>query len=162
MRGVDDDGNDGSSDFDHYATPPTSAPQSPTEGRSRAATLSSQTWPVRPGGILDRSGTESSTLHPVVCSRVAAEHRITQVHLNRNLFSTLPEGFSFFAATLTALSLAHNQLVGEAYLCEALELPAEPTCVSAGSTSTFSTFSSVRAIWAITVTRPWPTSAAAV
>ena len=45
---------------------------------------------------------------------------------------------------------------------EALEDPAEPTCVSAGSTSTFSTPSSVRAICAITVTRPWPTSQAAV
>ena len=45
---------------------------------------------------------------------------------------------------------------------EAEEEPAEPTWVSAGSTSTFSTPSSVRAIWPITVTSPWPTSAAAV
>ena len=37
---------------------------------------------------------------------------------------------------------------------EALDEPAEPTCVSAGNTSTFSTPSSVRAICAITVTRP--------
>ncbi len=45
---------------------------------------------------------------------------------------------------------------------DAEDEPAEPTCVSAGSTSTFSTPSSVRAICPCTVTRPWPTSAAAV
>ncbi|SPO07487.1 related to receptor-like protein kinase 5 precursor [Cephalotrichum gorgonifer] len=109
----------GSSDFDHYATPPTSP------SRSRAQTLSKEvTWPVKAGGLLDRSGTESSSLHPVITSRVAAENRVTQVHLHRNLFSTFPESLSFFAGTLTALSLAHNQLVGESYLGEPLELPA--------------------------------------
>ena len=49
------------------------------------------------------------------------------------------------------------------YVCrDADDEPAEPTCVSAGSTITRSTPSSVRAICACTVTRPWPTSAAAV
>jgi hypothetical protein len=45
---------------------------------------------------------------------------------------------------------------------EADEDPAVPTLVSAGSTTTRSTPSSVRAICSCTVTRPWPTSAAAV
>ena len=40
--------------------------------------------------------------------------------------------------------------------------PAEPTFVSAGSTATLSTPSSVRAIWASIVMSPCPTSAAAV
>ena len=40
--------------------------------------------------------------------------------------------------------------------------PAEPIWVSAGNTSTFSTPSSVRAIWPMTVTSPCPTSQAAV
>ena len=121
-----------SSDFDEFATPPTSAPHSPTRSRARtlsnqvrcrAQTLSNQTWPVKVGGLLDRSSTSSSTLHPVVCSKVAAEHRINEVQLHHNLFATLPEGLSFFADTLTALSLAHNQLVGETYMSESLELP---------------------------------------
>lgn len=117
---------------DDFATPPTSAPHSPSHSRShtmssmrsRSVTLSNQTWPVKPGGILDRSRTESSSLHPVVCSKVAADQQVRQVQLHHNLFSCLPNSLSFFAATLSALSLAHNQLVGESYLEEELELPA--------------------------------------
>ena len=45
---------------------------------------------------------------------------------------------------------------------EADDEPAEPTWVSEGAMTTFSTPSSVRAICPLTVTSPWPTSAAAV
>ncbi|KAM0327483.1 hypothetical protein ACHAQA_005771 [Verticillium albo-atrum] len=112
---------DSRSDLDDFATPPTSAPHSPA--RSRSHTLSSQTWPVKNGGLLDRSGTQSSSLHPVVCSKIAATTRVAEIQLHHNLFVTLPESLSFFANTLTALSLAHNKLVGETYLPEELELP---------------------------------------
>ena len=66
----EDDGR--SSEFDHYATPPTSAPHSPARSRAntRSATPSAQVWPVK-NGLLDRSSTDSSTLHPVICARVA-------------------------------------------------------------------------------------------
>ncbi|KAF5023222.1 hypothetical protein F66182_4730 [Fusarium sp. NRRL 66182] len=111
---------------DDFATPPQSPSRSRSHTvssrRSRSHTLSNQSWPVKPGGILDRSQTESSSLHPVVCSKVAAEHCIRQVFLQNNLFATLPNSLSFFAETLTALSLSHNQLVGETYLTEELEL----------------------------------------
>lgn len=118
---------------DDFATPPTSAPHSPSSRsrshtvssmRSRSHTLSNQTWPIKSGGILDRSRTESSSLHPVVCSKVAADHQVRQVYLHHNLFNCLPNSLSFFAATLSSLSLTHNQLVGESYLEEELELPA--------------------------------------
>ncbi|RSL91713.1 hypothetical protein CDV31_015400 [Fusarium ambrosium] len=113
---------------DDFATPPQSPSRSRSHTvssrRSRSQTVSNQSWPVKPGGILDRSRTESSSLHPVVSSKVAAEHQIRQVFLHNNLFATLPNSLSFFAETLTALSLSHNQLVGEAYLTEDLELPA--------------------------------------
>lgn len=122
---------DSRSDMDDFATPPTSAPQSPrsrshtmSSMRSRSVTLSNQVWPVKHGGVLDRSRTESSSLHPVVCSRVAAEHQVRQVQLHHNLFNSLPNSLSFFAATLTTLSLAHNQLIGENFLEEEMELPA--------------------------------------
>ncbi|CRK30959.1 hypothetical protein BN1723_003708 [Verticillium longisporum] len=113
---------DSRSDMDDFATPPTSAPHSPA--RSRSHTLSSQTWPIKNGGLLDRSGTQSSSLHPVVCSKIAAATRVTEIQLHHNLFATFPESLTFFANTLTALSLAHNKLVGETYLPEELELPA--------------------------------------
>ncbi|KAF5670489.1 receptor kinase 5 precursor [Fusarium heterosporum] len=112
---------------DNFATPPQSPNRSRSHTvssrRSRSHTLSNQSWPVKPGGILDRSQTESSSLHPVVCSKVAAEHRVRQIFLQNNLFATLPNSLSFFAETLTALSLSHNQLRGEAYLTEELDMP---------------------------------------
>jgi Leucine-rich repeat (LRR) protein len=98
---------------DDFATPPTSVPHSPA--RSRSHTASSQAWPVKSGGVLDRSGTESSSLNPVTCSRIAAEQTVREVYLQRNLFASLPESLSFFADSLTTLSLANNQLVGETY-----------------------------------------------
>ncbi|KAI6531274.1 hypothetical protein MCOR10_003219 [Pyricularia oryzae] len=100
---------------DKFATPPTSAPQSPA-ARSRSHTLSSEQWTVRPGGVLDRSNTQSSALHPVSCSRVANEHSVREVQLHHNLFSIIPESLTFFSQTLVSLSLAHNQLMGESYM----------------------------------------------
>ncbi|OAA58450.1 Leucine-rich repeat, typical subtype [Niveomyces insectorum RCEF 264] len=112
---------------DDYATPPTSLPHTPA--RSRSHTLSNQLWPVKAGGVLDRSETDSASLHPVISARVAQEHAIREIHLQRNLFTVLPDALSFFAETLTVLSLAKNQLTGEAYLGDAavsdgLDLPA--------------------------------------
>lgn len=119
---VEDQDGDSRSDMDDFATPPTSAPHSPA--RSRSHTLSSQSWPVKRGGVLDRSNTESSSLHPVVCSKIASAMKIYEVQLHHNLFTTWPESLSFFAETLTTLSLAHNKLVGETYLSVELGLPA--------------------------------------
>ncbi|TDZ62074.1 Leucine-rich repeat-containing protein 40 [Colletotrichum trifolii] len=109
------------SDSDDFATPPTSSPTSPARSRSR--TLANETWPIKSGGVLDRSNTKSSSLHPVVCSRVAADNKVREVQLHHNLFTCFPNSLSFFAESLAALSLAHNQLVGETYLTEELELP---------------------------------------
>ncbi|KAK7931297.1 hypothetical protein PG985_002009 [Apiospora marii] len=105
-----------------FATPPTSAPHSPA--RSRSHTLSGQIWPVKTGGILDRSNTSSSSLHPVVCSKMAAEQTIRDIRLAHNTFTALPNSLSFFADTLSSLTIAHNQLVGESYLGEELDLTA--------------------------------------
>ncbi|KAK4175105.1 hypothetical protein QBC36DRAFT_29697 [Triangularia setosa] len=122
-----EDADDSRSDMDDFATPPTSAPASPA--RSRSQTITQQVWPVRAGGVLDRSNTESSSLHPVICSRLAASNQVKEIQLHHNLLTCLPESLTFFAETMTALSLAHNQLVGESYLGgasgnEKIELPA--------------------------------------
>ena len=116
-------GDDSRSDGDGTATPPTSAPHSPVRTRGRAA--STQTWPIKAGGVLDRSNTESSSLHPVVCSRIASSHGVREVRLQHNTFTNIPESLSFFGDTLTTVSLAHNQLVGESYFAgEELDLTA--------------------------------------
>ncbi|KAL2261815.1 hypothetical protein VTK26DRAFT_3258 [Humicola hyalothermophila] len=116
---------DSRSDLDDFATPPTSAPGSP--GSTRSQPISGQLWPVKSGGVLDRSNTQSSSLHPVICSKLAGSYKIYEAQLHHNLFPTFPESLTFFADTLTALSLAYNQLVGETYLGangEVLDLPA--------------------------------------
>lgn len=118
------DDDDSRSELDDFATPPTSAPGSPARSRSQTVT-----WPVKSGGVLDRSNTQSSSLHPVICSKLATTHKIHEIQLHHNLFTALPESLTFFAATLSALSLAHNQLVGETYLGgasgnDSLDLPA--------------------------------------
>lgn len=105
-------------DTDDFATPPTSVPVSPARKRSASMVA----WEVKPGGVLDRSSTQSSSLHPVACSKLAISHAIREVHLHHNLFSALPESLSFFAETLTTLTLAHNQLVGGTYLGNSEEL----------------------------------------
>lgn len=121
-------GEEDSRSDDDFATPPQSPSRSRSHTvssrRSRSHTGSNQSWLVKPGGILDRSKTESSSLHPVVCSQVAAEHVIRDVFLQHNLFASFPNSLSFFADTLASLCLSHNQLVGENYLTEDLELPA--------------------------------------
>ncbi|KAK3942680.1 hypothetical protein QBC46DRAFT_256043 [Diplogelasinospora grovesii] len=110
----EDNMDDSRSDMDDFATPPTSAPGSPA--RSRSQTLTGQLWHMKPGGVLDRSNTQSSSLHPVICSKLASANKVYEVMLHHNLFTALPDSLSFFAETLTSLSLAHNQLVGETYL----------------------------------------------
>lgn len=110
-------------DTEDFATPPTSAPVSPTRARSSSIAL---TWTVTPGGLLDRSNTQSSSLHPVACAKLANDHTIREIQLHHNIFAALPDSLSFFAETLTTLSVAHNQLVGETYLPtgEDLDFPA--------------------------------------
>ncbi|KAI5856166.1 hypothetical protein GGS23DRAFT_589383 [Durotheca rogersii] len=122
-RDEEEEEEEGRSEVDDFATPPTSSPPSPP-GRSRSHTLSSQTWPLKPGGLLDRSDTQSSSLHPVVCSKIAAVHTVREVRLQRNTFTQFPNSLSFFADTITSLSMAQNQLTGESWLTEPIDLTA--------------------------------------
>ncbi|ROW07466.1 hypothetical protein VPNG_07132 [Cytospora leucostoma] len=124
VRASEEQDGENMTETDEFATPPTSVQASPTRMRSKSQSHAI-TWPVKPGGVLDRANTESSSLHPVTCSRVASEHTIREIQMQHNLFAALPESLSFFADSLTILSLAHNQLIGEAYIGggEDLELP---------------------------------------
>ncbi|KAM0265716.1 hypothetical protein ACHAQJ_000150 [Trichoderma viride] len=116
-----EDGDSRSEGDDDFATPPTSAPHSPA--RSRAQTLVKESWQVKPGGLLDRSRTESSSLSPEMCAELARSYQIRQAQLHHNLLSAFPGSLQFFSQTLTSLSLGHNKISGEAYLTEDLSLP---------------------------------------
>ncbi|GJN82237.1 hypothetical protein PLIIFM63780_005776 [Purpureocillium lilacinum] len=117
---------------DHFATPPTSAPHSPS--RSRSHTIGSdlsmspskqtQGWIVKAGGLVDRSRTDSSVLDPAMCTALAAQHQVRQAQLHHNLFTCIPASLSVFGATLSSLSLTHNHLAGDTFLTARLELPA--------------------------------------
>jgi Leucine-rich repeat (LRR) protein len=96
-----------------------SAPVSPISARS-----TSSDWAVKPGGVLDRSNTQSHSLHPVAAADIAANHPIKVLELHHNLFKEIPSSVAFFAATLTTLSLAHNELTSDTFLKDDLELPA--------------------------------------
>lgn len=85
---------------------------------------SSSDWPVKPGGILDRSNTNSHSLNPVVAAQVASNNMIRTLELHHNAFKEIPGSIAFFAATLTTLSLAHNELTSDTFLKDDLELPA--------------------------------------
>jgi len=84
---------------------------------------SSSDWPVKVGGILDRSNTQSHSLNPVAAAEVAANHPIKALQLHHNKFNEIPSSIAFFAATLTTLSLAHNELNSDTFIKDDIELP---------------------------------------
>lgn len=95
-----------------------SAPVSPS---SRPG---SSDWHIKPGGILDRSGTQTFSLNPVAAADVAASNQIKAVELHHNLFKEVPNGLGFFAATLTILNISHNELNSDTFWRDDLDLPA--------------------------------------
>lgn len=94
-----------------------SAPVSPVSRPS------SSEWAVKPGGVLDRSGTQSHSLNPVAAADVAANNAIKVLELHHNMFKEIPSSIAFFALTLTTLSVAHNELTSDTFLKDDLELP---------------------------------------
>jgi Leucine-rich repeat (LRR) protein len=95
-----------------------SAPVSPISPRPTTSD-----WPVKAGGILDRSNTQSHSLNPVAAASVAANEVVKVLELHHNIFKEIPSSIAFFAATLTTLNLAHNELTSDTFLNDDLELP---------------------------------------
>lgn len=79
-------------------------------------------WPVKLGGILDRSNTQSYSLNPVIAAQVAQNNSIHTVELHHNLFKEIPSPIAFFANTLTSLNLSHNELTSDTFLTDGLDL----------------------------------------
>lgn len=82
-----------------------------------------RTWPIKPGGILDRSSTkltniEASDLDPLVTS-----NDIKALNLPHNLLSCIPQVIGLMAHSLTTLDVSDNKLAGANYLSEELSLP---------------------------------------
>ncbi|KAG5928526.1 hypothetical protein E4U42_000509 [Claviceps africana] len=109
---------------DDFATPPTSAPHTPTRSRSQSQTVVKDVWFVRPGGLLDLSRCDMVSLNAQTCSTVAARNQVRQIQLHHNPIAVIPVSLTAFGSSLSVVSLAHGQLAGESYLTEPLELPA--------------------------------------
>ncbi len=88
-----------------------------------AETTKEETWPVRPGGILDRSSTGLETLDMSILQATAAQQDIRRLELHHNLLSSIPQSLSILAATLIELNLSHNKLDSDLYLPGSLDLP---------------------------------------
>lgn len=81
------------------------------------------TWPMKPGGVLDRS---SSNLHALEESHLEPIVQTTDVKsliFHHNRLSSIPIALSLIQNTLTALDLSHNSLANETYLPTPLSLP---------------------------------------
>jgi Leucine-rich repeat (LRR) protein len=94
----------------------TSCPSSPTRP-------SSSSWPVKAGGVLDRSNTQSFSLDPVISAEIAISNTIRVLDLRHNHFKEIPSSIALFASTLTTLILSHNELANDTFLNEDLYLP---------------------------------------
>ncbi|PHH74286.1 hypothetical protein CDD80_3186 [Ophiocordyceps camponoti-rufipedis] len=117
---------------DDFATPPTSAPHSPVRSPSAAGSSPSRSssapapeaWPVKSGGLLERSRMGLTDLDKTACQEVARRHRVRQAQLHHNQLACIPVAVTTFSTTLVSLSLAHNLFSGSSYLTEELELAA--------------------------------------
>lgn len=97
----------------------------PADGVTPPSQTEEQTekWPVKPGGVLDRSSTGLQSVDLAVMKATAAGYDVQSVRFHQNSLTSIPLALSILAKTLTSLSLAQNKLEGQDYLVENLELP---------------------------------------
>ena len=72
-------------------------------------------WPVKPGGILDRSSSSLSTIDDSDLGPLTSLS-VRSVVLDHNSLSVIPAALSLLSSTLTSLHLPHNHLTGATYL----------------------------------------------
>ena len=72
-------------------------------------------WPVKPGGILDRSSSSLSTIDDPDLEPLASLS-VRSVILDHNSLSVIPTALSLLSSTLTSLRLSHNHLTRATYL----------------------------------------------
>lgn len=97
------------------ATEFTLAPESP---------LHSNTWRVKPGGVLDRSSTEMTDVNVDELEVLISSHDIRCLYINHNKLQSFPvPALSLLAHTLTDLDLSNNPLNPADLISAPLSLP---------------------------------------
>jgi len=94
------------------------------------------TWPVKPGGVLDRSSTKLRSLEASDLEPVNARDEVRHMILQHNFLSAIPITLSLVASTITSLNLAHNELRLSDYVEARLSLPRLKELVLSSNTIT--------------------------
>lgn len=105
----------------------TAAYNTTLDGASEKPASPSKGWPVKPGGILDRSSTNLGTIEASELRPLIQNTDIKALLLHQNLFNLIPPAISLTASTLTTLDLSHNKITSSTYLPNPLSLPALKT-----------------------------------
>lgn len=95
------------------------------EARDIASTEGSNlttTWPVKPGGILERSSLSLSTVDDSDLGPLTSLS-VRSVILDHNSLPAIPAALSLLSSTLSSLRLSHNHLTGDTYLSTKLLFP---------------------------------------
>ena len=79
-------------------------------------------WPVKPGGILDRSSSSLSTIDDSDLEPLASLS-VRSVILDHNSLSVIPAALSLLSSTLASLRLSHNHFTRATYLSAKLLFP---------------------------------------
>ncbi|OJJ84856.1 uncharacterized protein ASPGLDRAFT_125268 [Aspergillus glaucus CBS 516.65] len=99
-------------------------PKSPAKSTTASATTSTTSWQIRPGGVLDRSYTETRELETEQLEGVANSQDIRCLYLQHNEISHFPvPALSMLAHSLIDLDLSHNALNSSALFSSSVSLP---------------------------------------
>jgi Leucine-rich repeat (LRR) protein len=90
---------------------------------ARRTTSAPKQWPIKTGGVLDRSSTNLETIERSDLEPLAAENDIKTLLLHHNLLQCIPPVTAVTGLSLTSLDMSNNKLSGVSYLPESLELP---------------------------------------
>ncbi|KAL2047602.1 hypothetical protein N7G274_000644 [Stereocaulon virgatum] len=108
----------------------------PVAGRTTSAP---RLWPIKIGGVLDRSSTNLETIERSDLEPLAAENDIKTVILQHNLLQCIPPVIAVTSLSLTSLDISDNKLSRVSYLPAFLELPKLKSLnVSANGITSFS------------------------
>jgi len=87
-------------------------------------------WPVKAGGILDRSATKLGTIDPSEFRNLTQDNDIKTLILRHNVLPHIPPAVVFSSHTLKNLDISHNKLASAKYLFTEMLLP-NLTCLDA-------------------------------
>lgn len=82
-----------------------------------------KSWPILPGGILDRSSTGAATLESRDLQPLIEISEIKNLKLRQNSLTQMPASLALLASTLNYLDISHNKLSSHTYITTELLLP---------------------------------------